>query len=79
MRINLVKIGNSKGVIIPAALLASCNLCDAVELQVKGKKLVIEALNQPRVGWFDNYQPGNNEEAVLDSIPNDERSEDWTW
>ncbi|MEI7948942.1 MAG: AbrB/MazE/SpoVT family DNA-binding domain-containing protein [Gammaproteobacteria bacterium] len=78
MRINLVKIGNSQGVIIPAALLASCELNDGINLQVKGKRLILEALKQPRAGWFDNSQP-EAEEAVLDSISAEEGSEDWTW
>ncbi len=78
MRINLVKIGKSTGVIIPAALLASCELTDAIDLQVKGKKLVIAAIKSPRVGWFDNYQPANDE-AVPDSIPAEENSYEWQW
>lgn len=78
MRINLVKVGNSKGVIIPAAILASCGLKDAVELQIKGKKLIIEALKQPRAGWFDVYQP-EPDEAVLDAIPADEGDSEWVW
>jgi len=79
MRINLVKVGNSKGVIIPAALLASCGLKDVVDLQIKGKKLVIEALKQPRSGWFEGYQAENDEAAVLDSIPVDEGDDEWVW
>lgn len=78
MRINLVKVGNSKGVIIPAAILASCGLKDAVELQIKGKKLIIEALKQPRAGWFDSYQP-EPDEALLDAIPADEGDSEWVW
>jgi antitoxin MazE len=78
MRINLVKVGNSKGVIIPAAILASCGLSDAVDLQIKGKKLVIEALKQPRAGWFDGYK-AESDEAPLDSIPADEGDDEWVW
>jgi antitoxin MazE len=78
VRINLVKIGNSKGVIIPATLLVSCGLKDAVDLQIEGKKLVIEALKQPRSGWFDSYQ-AENEDAVLDTILADEGVDEWVW
>jgi antitoxin MazE len=78
MRINLVKVGNSKGIIIPAAILASCGLKDAVDLQIKGKKLVIEALKQPRAGWFDTVQT-EPDEAVLDAIPVDEGDDEWLW
>jgi len=78
MRINLVKVGNSRGVIIPAAILASCGLKDAVDLQIKGKKLVIEALKQPRAGWFEGYQ-AENDEALFDSISVDESDDEWVW
>lgn len=78
MRINLVKVGNSKGIIIPTAILASCGLKDAVNLQIKGKKLVIEAHRQPRAGWFEGYQP-EHDEAVLDATPVDEDDDEWVW
>lgn len=81
MRVNLVKVGNSRGVIIPAALIASCGFKDAVDLQIDGGKLVIEALKQPRVGWFDaiDTDPEPEEAAVLDAIPSDEGDEEWVW
>jgi antitoxin MazE len=47
-------------------------------LQIKGKKLVIETLKEPRVGWFDGYR-AENDEAVLDSIPVDEGDTEWVW
>lgn len=78
MRVNLVRIGNSRGVIIPAALLAACKLGDEVNLQVEAGKITIEALQQPRAHWFDSYQP-EAEEAVLDTIPLDENDSEWTW
>lgn len=78
MRLNLVKVGNSKGIIIPAALLAACELKDTVELQVKGRKLVIEASRQPRAGWFDNCKPEPGKDA-FDAIPLDEGIDEWSW
>ena len=78
MRINLVKVGNSKGIIIPAAIPASCGLKDAVDLQIKDKKLVIEVFKQLRSGWFEGYQ-AENDEAVLESIPIDEGDDEWVW
>lgn len=78
MRVNLVRIGNSRGVIIPAALLAACQLGDEVNLQVEAGKITIEALRQPRSHWFDSYRP-DAEEAELDAIPQDESDSEWTW
>ena len=57
MRSQIRKIGNSRGVIIPAALLEACELGDEVDLRVEGKTLVIQALKIPRNGWFEGYQP----------------------
>jgi len=78
MRSQLRKIGNSRGVIIPAALLEACELGDEVDLRLEGKTLVIEALKAPRSGWFDGYQP-EADSAALDALPLDEDSEDWQW
>jgi len=78
MRVNLIKVGNSRGIIIPAALLATCELGDAVELQIDGKKLVIEAIKRPREGWFDHYDAADDAN-VLESIPMDEGDDEWVW
>lgn len=78
MRVNLVKIGNSRGIIIPSPLLAACNLGEEVNLQVEAGKITIQALQQPRSGWFDSYRP-EAEESVLDDIPLDEDDSEWTW
>lgn len=78
MRINLIKVGNSKGIIIPSALLASCELKDTVELQLEGKKLVIAAVKQPRSGWFEGYRV-ECDESALESIPQEEGADEWVW
>jgi antitoxin MazE len=47
------KIGNSRGIIIPAALLATCGIGSTVELSVEEGRLVIAASRRPREGWFE--------------------------
>jgi antitoxin MazE len=79
MRTNVRKIGNSKGVIIPAALLAACELGDEVELTVRGKSLVIEALRAPRKGWFDGCQPVAPDVDAWAESPVDEGDDEWVW
>jgi len=78
MRTHLRKVGNSRGVIIPAALLEACGLGDEVDLRLEGKTLVIEALHVPRRGWFDGYQ-AEADDDVLASLPVEEASEEWEW
>jgi antitoxin MazE len=78
MRTHLRKVGNSRGVIIPAALLEACGLVEEVDLRVEGKTLVIEALQAPRRGWFEGFEPETDTD-VLASLPVDEDSGDWEW
>jgi antitoxin MazE len=78
MRSQLRKIGNSRGIIIPAALLETCALVDEVDLRVEGKTLVIEAAKTLRSTWFDGYDP-LADSALLEDLPQDDALEDWEW
>lgn len=47
----ITKIGNSKGVRIPKALLEQSNLKGEVELEAQPGKITIRAKRKPREGW----------------------------
>jgi antitoxin MazE len=51
VRTNLVRIGNSRGVRIPKALIDQVGLRDAVELEVEAGRLVIRPAEHERAGW----------------------------
>lgn len=78
MRTSLRKVGNSRGVIIPAALLAACEMADEVEIRLEGKGLVIEPVYAPRAGWFAGYQAEADTEPLA-TLPIDDSSEEWVW
>ena len=68
------QIGNSRGVLIPAAFLASCQIEDQVDLQLQDGQIVIKPVKRKlRVGWFDQTTPAS--EAVLAQ----ERTEAQDW
>ncbi len=49
------QIGNSKGVLIPAAFLASCQIEEQVDMQLQDGQIVIKPVkNKFRNGWYDN-------------------------
>ena len=49
------RIGNSRGVLIPAAFLASCQIEDQVDMQLQDGQIVIKPVRrQLREGWFAN-------------------------
>lgn len=79
MRTKIRKIGNSRGVLIPTALLAKCRSENEVELHVHNGRLVMEPVKAPRAGWFDHLvrerdlaPPGWSEQ-----LPSKES--DWAW
>ena len=51
MQADVVKIGNSRGIRIPAALLKQCGIGNKVELEVTQNQIVIKPVSTPRQGW----------------------------
>jgi antitoxin MazE len=49
----LVRIGNSRGVRIPKAVIEQLGLDDDLELSVQADRLVIRSARRPRQGWDD--------------------------
>jgi len=78
MRASLRKVGNSRGIIIPATLLAACEMSDEVDIRLEGKNLIIAPVRSPRAGWFDKYKPEVDVEPLA-ALPVDEGGEEWVW
>ena len=84
------QIGNSKGVLIPAAFLASCNIEDAVNMKIENGQIIISPVTtKRRVGWFDNAantpalsvtEQLAQDQALLDwAAPNLADDSEWQW
>ena len=56
MKTKLVKIGNSFGVRLPKTVIDACEFNTDLEMNVKGKSVVITADKQPRTGWAESIQ-----------------------
>ena len=79
MKSSLRQIGNSRGIIIPAPLLAECDIQDEIELTVEQGRLVITPVKPARSGWFDNYRPEQDENAWGEMPETPTEQEDWEW
>ena len=55
IRSKVVKIGSSRGIRIPKAILEQAGLADEVEIRVDGNRLIIRAANFPRRGWEEKF------------------------
>ncbi len=78
MRTTLRKIGNSRGVLIPAGFLAQCEITDEIELRLEGARIVIEPVTPSREGWFDGYRPEDDEDAWPETEVDSDNGE-WQW
>jgi len=82
MKIELVRIGNSRGIRIPKPVIEQCGLGDSVELRVEHDRLVIEPDRRPRQGWNQAFAAASSvhDARLLEGLPpNEFDAEEWTW
>ena len=83
MKANIVRIGNSRGIRIPAALLEQTGLQDEVEIRCEGNSLIIEPAARVREGWAESAKKmaacGGDELIDGDWPETDFERDDWQW
>ncbi|MBI3049778.1 MAG: AbrB/MazE/SpoVT family DNA-binding domain-containing protein [Acidobacteria bacterium] len=81
-RTRLVRIGNSRGIRVPRALLEQADLPEEVELQAQPGRLIVRAARRPREGWADaaRRMRERNEDRLLDPVtPTRFDENEWRW
>jgi len=80
MEIDIIKIGNSKGIRLPHAILKQCGIDSKVELEIKDHYIVIKPVKTPRQGWAEAFKlmhkEGDDSLLIPEEIDN-EVLEDW--
>ncbi len=84
MEINVINVGNSKGIIIPAKFLKMLNLKDKVKLNLSDNKIVIEPVTKsPREGWEmqikTDIKKNGIPEMELPDVFDGENTDEWQW
>ena len=80
MQSTLVKIGNSKGVRIPASLLKEYDFGDEVILELQEEGILVRPTRKPRKGWsaaFKKMRARKDDALLMDDVFKDEKFEDW--
>lgn len=81
MQIEVVRIGNSKGIRIPAYVLKECNIKDRIELEVKDGKIIITPVDRPRKGWSRKFKEmhinGDDKSIINDSVGLKAEDREW--
>jgi len=83
MKIELIRIGNSRGIRIPKPIIEQCGFGDAVELRVENHHVIIEPGRTPRQGWEEAFRAAGSaesDEILLHALPpNTFDAEEWEW
>jgi antitoxin MazE len=82
MRVQIVRVGNSKGIRLPKAILDQCGFRDEIELSVEAGTVVLRPARRAREGWTEALAKADmSEQETLSppGLPNDWDDEEWTW
>ena len=84
MKVNIIHIGNSKGIRIPKAILQQCYIKEYVDLEVEDKHIVIKSLDEkPRKNWekyfVEMHKHKDDRLLIDDHLDLDLGIESWTW
>lgn len=83
MKTNIVRIGNSRGLRLPKAVLRQCHLGDTVELEVEDNCVIIRPVRRVRGGWDQAFAEmmTRGDDALIDvctpHVTWDDR--EWRW
>lgn len=79
---HIVRIGNSRGIRVPKALLDLAQLPEEIELYAQPGRLVVRGARRPRTGWAEAARtiPHSVTNTLLDE-PTATRfdQEEWAW
>lgn len=84
MESNIINVGNSKGIIIPAKFLKLIGLKRTVNIFIKNDKLIITPVEKvSRDGWeemiINEIEESGQPKRLMPDFFEDEKNEDWTW
>ena len=86
MQTRIIRVGNSRGIVLPKKLLQQYRLTEAVELRPTPEGLLIAPINSPaRQGWEAQMQAAlaagqAPEGELLEGISDDSfEAEEWQW
>lgn len=82
MKSRLVRIGNSRGLRLPKALIEEAGLNEEVELRVGNGAIIISPVRAPRSGWAEAARDLAKKEnaGLLDApTPTHFDEKEWNW
>ena len=75
MKASIIKIGNSKGLLLNKSILDRYNIRDSIELILEKKRIILKPIDEPRKGWgkaFQIMRSENDDELLINDVLEDE-------
>jgi len=83
VKVELIRIGNSRGIRIPKAVIEQCGFDQKVELRVEGSSLVITPEKAARSGWDEAFKAmaerGDDTALLPDDLAHSFDGTEWEW
>lgn len=84
MEAKIIKVGNSKGIIIPSKFLELIGLKDKVKIEIENDRMIITGpKTAPREGWeemlSEDVKKHGQPERLIPDFFEDEDNSDWQW
>ena len=81
-RARIIRIGNSRGLRIPKALLEQAQLPDEVQLRAEPGRILVRAARRPRAGWAEAAKvlhERGGDELLDEATPTRFDRDEWRW
>ncbi len=83
MKVNLISIGNSKGVRIPRSIIKACGFGEQVEMRVREGAVVLTSARDLREGWNTAFEKmaAVGDDALLfpENMAHEWDEAEWEW
>ncbi|MGW8317334.1 MAG: AbrB/MazE/SpoVT family DNA-binding domain-containing protein [Bacteroidales bacterium] len=80
MKVPIIRIGNSKGILLNKTLLNTYGFEDQLEVIMKENHIELKPVQKPRAGWEESFKEMHRhgeDRLILDVSLDDETLEEW--
>ena len=80
METSIIKIGNSKGLLLSKSILEQYKINDKIEVILEKGRIILKPIENPRKNRevsFKQMRKENDDKLILDDVFNDEILEEW--
>ncbi len=81
MKAQVIKIGNSRGLLLSKTILSKYNIQEDVEIVLEKNRIVIMPVEVPRKDWeksFKKMHKEGDDQLLIDDVFADEYPEEWS-